>query len=103
MAREPPAEHRADYESRERHHGCRHVHTGVRREPESEENHVPGHVRHEDVAQHQHAHRIEETGGERQQQQGNGGEFVGHRGGDGHLPSIACPMSAPDLLAIVHG
>ena len=65
--------------------------TGVRDEPEPEEDDVAGHVGDEHVAEHQHADRVDDAGGERQQQQpatvirSETGEATGMAGG--------CPYS----------
>ena len=66
VAGEPAAEHRPGQKARERDNSGRHVDAGVWDEPETEEDDVPGHVRHKDMPQHEHADRVDETGRERQ-------------------------------------
>ena len=66
---EAAADDCARQEAHERDHGCRHVDNALSCEPEAEEDDVAGHVGHEDVAEDEHADRVDDAGSERQQQQ----------------------------------
>ena len=73
MAGESTTDDRADQETHEGDHRGGHIDSGMRHEPEPEEDHVAGHVGDEDVPEEQHADGIHQSGRKRQHQQGHDG------------------------------